>query len=571
MDEDTPQSDPEWALRAADFRRAAYAHFFPEGRPLGSLLPIPEEALAPPVEPSGPPSKPEPKRRPRPKKPAGEKASTPPPADLPSEAPPAEPPLSDGSADAVERAAPDTDLPTAPSTAADAVAAVETNPESPSAAAIDLPSEAETPSTDPPAAPEPSPDPATKEPEKPKRGRGGRKKNTDSAPPAPSVPSAPEGSPDAFLPRESATDGSVVFGESQAETPPDGDSETAVLIDENAPLPAEGGAARPKAERRPAIPPPPPVPEAVRLHLRGVLEALIFASAEPQDPRELARLAKAELKLVKELLVELRDFYHDRGFRLDEVAGGYAFRTSPAFSPFVRELVAKKPVRMSRAQLETLAIVAYKQPITRPEIDDVRGVDSGPVLKSLLERGLVRILGKKEDVGRPMLYGTTGDFLAFFGLKALADLPTLREFTELTDESRRTYEREMGEDPPEAGESFSMGGLAGEGDLEMKATKPKPEDFEDPDPAAPPAEPSSAGESTESPSSSENAKPESEGEDDDEEDEDDDEEDEDDDEEDEDDDEEDEDDEDDEDEDDEDDEDDDDEDEDEEDEDGDDE
>ncbi|MEZ4308384.1 MAG: SMC-Scp complex subunit ScpB [Polyangiaceae bacterium] len=259
--------------------------------------------------------------------------------------------------------------------------------------------------------------------------------------------------------------------------------------------------------------------DPVRLHLRGVLEALIFASADPQNARDLARLAKADLKLVKELLIELRDQYQHRGFRLDEVAGGYAFRTSPAFAPFVRELVARKPVRMSRAQLETLAIVAYKQPITRPEVDDVRGVDSGPVLKSLLERGLVRILGKKEDVGRPMLYGTTSDFLEFFGLKAIADLPTLREFTELTDESRRTYEREMGEEPPEEGATLSMGGLTGEGDLEMKATKPRPEDFEDPDPDAPPApeaseDPAASTSSDEAPTSSEEEAEEDEDEDD---------------------------------------------------------
>src|SRR5262249_15153441 len=112
--------------------------------------------------------------------------------------------------------------------------------------------------------------------------------------------------------------------------------------------------------------------------------------------------------------------------------------------------------------------VAYRQPITRPEIDEVRGVDSGAVLKSLLERELVRILGKKEEPGRPMLYGTTAEFLQFFGLKQLGDLPTLREFTELSDESRRAYEREMGEEPaddaPRNGEPLS-GLMGGEGAL----------------------------------------------------------------------------------------------------------
>jgi segregation and condensation protein B len=207
------------------------------------------------------------------------------------------------------------------------------------------------------------------------------------------------------------------------------------------------------------------VSEVVRTHLKGVLEALIFASDRPLPAKELARLAKAERALVKELLAELSAEYHARGFRLDEVAGGFAFRTSPAFAPFVREMAEKKPIRMSRAQIETLAIVAYRQPITRPEVDDVRGVDSGAVLKSLLERDLVRILGKKEEPGRPMLYGTTPQFLEFFGLKSLGDLPTLREFTELSDESRRAYERELGEEVPEEVERAVTGqgdsGLAG--------------------------------------------------------------------------------------------------------------
>jgi segregation and condensation protein B len=102
-------------------------------------------------------------------------------------------------------------------------------------------------------------------------------------------------------------------------------------------------------------------------------------------------------------------------------------------------------VRLSRAQVETLAILAYRQPVTRPEIDDIRGVDSGPVLKVLLERDLVRILGKKDEPGRPMIYGTTTAFLEFFGLKSLKDLPTLREFTELSEDSRRVAERELGD------------------------------------------------------------------------------------------------------------------------------
>ncbi|WP_437783534.1 SMC-Scp complex subunit ScpB [Sorangium sp. So ce1097] len=193
----------------------------------------------------------------------------------------------------------------------------------------------------------------------------------------------------------------------------------------------------------------PALSAVARKHLKGVLEALIFVAERPVPARELARSANAEHRVVRELLAELVAEYDGRGFRLDEVAGGYVFRTSPAFAPFVREVTEQKPVKMSRAQTETLAIVAYRQPITRPEIDEIRGVDSGAALKSLLERDLVRILGKKDEPGRPMLYGTTAQFLEFFGLRALGELPTLREFTELTEESRRAYERELGEEPPE--------------------------------------------------------------------------------------------------------------------------
>jgi segregation and condensation protein B len=186
-----------------------------------------------------------------------------------------------------------------------------------------------------------------------------------------------------------------------------------------------------------------------RKHLKGLLEALIFASDSPIKPGELAKLASAQAKQVKELLVELKHDFSTRGVHLDEVAGGWVFRTSAQYAPFIRDLTKQKPVRLTRAQVETLAIIAYRQPITRPEVDDVRGVDSGPVLKLLLERDLVRILGKRDEPGRPLIYGTTGHFLEFFGLRSLKDLPTLREFTELTDESRQTYEDELGETPHE--------------------------------------------------------------------------------------------------------------------------
>jgi segregation and condensation protein B len=194
-------------------------------------------------------------------------------------------------------------------------------------------------------------------------------------------------------------------------------------------------------------------------HLRGLLEALVFASDKPLTANELARLSSAPVKQVKQLLGEIREMSLGRGVQLDEIAGGWLFRTNAQFAPFVRELTSGRPVKLTRAQIETLAIVAYRQPVTRPEIDDIRGVDSGATLKLLLERDLLRLLGKKDEPGRPLLYGTTTYFLEFFGLKTLKDLPTLREFTELSEESRRVTETALSKTdeelpPPSPGDTL---------------------------------------------------------------------------------------------------------------------
>ncbi|HEY6880587.1 MAG TPA: SMC-Scp complex subunit ScpB, partial [Polyangiales bacterium] len=170
--------------------------------------------------------------------------------------------------------------------------------------------------------------------------------------------------------------------------------------------------------------------------LKGALEALILVSDKPIAAIRLARLTSQDVGTVRLALAELQQDYVGKGISLDEIAGGFQFRTAVRFAPFVRMLVQQKPTKLSRAQLEALSIIAYRQPVTRPEIDDVRGVDSGSALKTLLERNLIKIIGKKEEAGRPMLYGTTVDFLELFGLKNLRDLPTLREFAELTQESR---------------------------------------------------------------------------------------------------------------------------------------
>jgi len=170
--------------------------------------------------------------------------------------------------------------------------------------------------------------------------------------------------------------------------------------------------------------------------LESIVESLLFASDKPLSLKTLGELTGEEdLVKLREVVGAVERYYlNGRGMQLHGVAGGFQFRTNPENASWVQKLLAQKPVRLSRAQLETLAIVAYRQPITRPEIDEIRGVDSGGTLKTMLDRSLIRILGKKEEPGRPMLYGTTKDFLEFFNLPDLKDLPTLREFHELSEE-----------------------------------------------------------------------------------------------------------------------------------------
>lgn len=171
--------------------------------------------------------------------------------------------------------------------------------------------------------------------------------------------------------------------------------------------------------------------------LKAIIEALIFAADGPLRSERVAEVLGLERAQITPLLREmLADSAGEgRGFILCEVAEGYQFRTRPELGEWVRRMGKSRPFRFSRAALETLAIIAYRQPVTRAEIEYLRGVDSGAVVKTLLEKRLVRILGKKEIAGRPMIYGTSRDFLEFFGLRDLRDLPTLRDFSELVPDA----------------------------------------------------------------------------------------------------------------------------------------
>ncbi|HZJ67614.1 MAG TPA: SMC-Scp complex subunit ScpB [Kofleriaceae bacterium] len=193
------------------------------------------------------------------------------------------------------------------------------------------------------------------------------------------------------------------------------------------------------------------------VQLKHLVEALVFASDRPLTVQRLRQLTRvSEVRRLEQALTELSDDYRERGLVLQQVSGGYQFRTRTQFSPWVQQLIAGRPVRLSRAQLETLAIIAYRQPITRPEIDDIRGVDSSATLKLLIDRMLIRVLGKREEVGRPILYGTTKEFLDFFSLGDLRELPTLREYSELTAESRKVMSDRLGIEP-DGGDGTGLG------------------------------------------------------------------------------------------------------------------
>ncbi|MBU1318108.1 MAG: SMC-Scp complex subunit ScpB [candidate division Zixibacteria bacterium] len=162
-----------------------------------------------------------------------------------------------------------------------------------------------------------------------------------------------------------------------------------------------------------------------------MLEALLFASESPQTPNRISQfLGRSVRKELPDLIQALNDNYADAGrsFRIREIAEGYQMYLMPTYTRAVEKFLSKqKERRLSQAALETLAVVAYKQPVTRADVEHVRGVNSDGVISSLLERKLTAIVGRSHKVGRPLLYGTTKQFLEYFGLKSLEELPRLDE------------------------------------------------------------------------------------------------------------------------------------------------
>jgi segregation and condensation protein B len=177
--------------------------------------------------------------------------------------------------------------------------------------------------------------------------------------------------------------------------------------------------------------------------LKSIVDALIFASEMPLSIARIRQIiqevaqedipASAVHGAIEQLNADNRD--SQRGFYLQEVAGGYQYRTRPNYAQWIKKIKKIRAFRLTQSTLETLAIIAYKQPIIRADIEKLRGVDSGGVIKNLIERSLIKIVGRRNIPGRPFMFGTTRRFLEVFGLDRLEDLPSLREFDGL-DESK---------------------------------------------------------------------------------------------------------------------------------------
>ena len=171
----------------------------------------------------------------------------------------------------------------------------------------------------------------------------------------------------------------------------------------------------------------------VEKRIKNIIEALLFVSQKPLKMEELRQaLDGVEEEEIKNAIEELRRDYtaQERSFGIAELAGGWQIVTNPEFAPWISKLFRREEMRLTNPAMETLAIIAYKQPLTRSEIERVRGVNVEGVLKTLLDKNLIKIRGRKDVPGRPITYGTTEEFLKRFGLKGLAELPRLYDFSE---------------------------------------------------------------------------------------------------------------------------------------------
>jgi segregation and condensation protein B len=253
----------------------------------------------------------------------------------------------------------------------------------------------------------------------------------------------------------------------------------------------------------------------LRLELKGIIEAMIFASDEPLSVKTLKDVFDAsefdgqrleiEPDEIKRVIDELNAGYssEQRSFRIIEIAGGYQYATVPKFSSWVGKIFKEKARRrLSQSAMESLAIISYKQPVTKPDLEYIRGVNCDYVLKTLLERNLVAIIGRASTPGRPLLYGTTQDFLRHFGLNSLSDLPKPREIEELLGETelevdkRLLEEQQMSEEeeietaqkPKDSGPRFKKPLIPGPRSDALKKKAESPDQIPLPIPQVSPAE-----------------------------------------------------------------------------------
>jgi len=223
--------------------------------------------------------------------------------------------------------------------------------------------------------------------------------------------------------------------------------------------------------------------------IKNIIESLLFVADEPLSIDRFKNIiGQAETKEIRQALEDLGADYETRqgGFYLNQVAGGYQIRTRSEYMQWIKRLLQPKPLRLSKAALETLAIIAYKQPVIRNDVEHIRGVDCGGVLRVLLERKFIRVLGRRELPGRPLIYATTKRFLEVFDLKNLKDLPTPKEIEEFgsalsenmdaaADDAQGEPESPPEEAPETASETVESEASAENQETSTEVDEPKPD------------------------------------------------------------------------------------------------
>ncbi|HEU0122340.1 MAG TPA: SMC-Scp complex subunit ScpB [Bryobacteraceae bacterium] len=241
--------------------------------------------------------------------------------------------------------------------------------------------------------------------------------------------------PEEVQPPQEAEEQPLTNSEAVAETPQQAENTEPPAAESEPAAPVEEPASElPTEEEEPEEEPAPPM-EFSDVELKAILEAVIYVTEEPLEAKQIAAALQQKQERIDQALADLVEEFArpERGLQIREIAGGFKMATKPEHHEAVRQFVKnlKPSFKMTAAALETLAVIAYKQPITSPEIMEIRGVQGAGVLKTLLDRKLITTAGRKNVIGKPILYKTTKDFLVQFGLKSVNELPTLKEFEEL--------------------------------------------------------------------------------------------------------------------------------------------